>query len=271
MFLNKISKNKSIILFLTGSFFLASCQTQSSFEDKLVKTLEEKPEILIKAIENNPAKFMTAIQNAAKAAQFALAKQRKQEEQKKLDAAFDNPLKPKIRKDETFRGNKNAPITLVEYSDFQCPFCARGFANVEKLMAKYKGKIKLVYKHLPLSFHPQAMIGAQYYEALRLQSDELAFKFHDEVFKNQQKLKLGEKFLKKISSSIGADLKKLAKDVNSDFVKNRIKEDMAEAKKFGMEGTPGFIIEGIPVKGAYPVSHFETIIEKLKEKKLVQL
>ncbi len=269
MFL-KNYKLKSGIFLLGSTFLFASCQSQKSFEDQLVKTLEEKPELLVKVIDENPALFITSIQNAAKSTQRDLAKKRQLEEKNKLNAAFDNPLMPIIRKDESFRGNAKAPITLVEYSDFECPFCARGFSTVEKLMNKYKGKIKLVYKHLPLSFHPQAMISAQYYEALRLQSKELAFKFHDEVFKNQRKLKLGEKFLKKVSKDIGANMKKLSNDINSEFVKNRIAEDMQEAKKIGMQETPGFIISGIPVKGAYPVSHFDNIIEKLKEKKLVQ-
>jgi protein-disulfide isomerase len=268
---SKYNKSKSLVAIISFGVIVASCQTQSSFEDKLSKTLKEKPELIINVIEENPSLFMTAIQNAAKSAQADLAKKRQLDEANKLEAAFNKPLKPMIRKDETFRGDANAPITLVEYSDFECPFCSRGFATVKDLLAKYKGQIRFVYKHLPLSFHPQAMISAQYYEALRLQSGSLAIKFHDAIFDNQGKLKNGEKFLKKISKDIGADMKRLAKDINSEKVKLRIKEDMDEAKKFGMQGTPGFIIQGIPVKGAYPTAYFENIINKLKEKKLVQL
>ena len=96
---------------------------------------------------------------------------------------YDSPLEPKIRDDESIRGNKNAPLTLVEYSDFECPFCARGYNTVMELLKKYGTNIRFVYKHLPLSFHKQAMVASKYYEALRLQNPELAFKFHDEIYK----------------------------------------------------------------------------------------
>jgi protein-disulfide isomerase len=72
-------------------------------------------------------------------------------------------------------------------------------------MKKYEGKIRFVYKHLPLSFHEQAMISAQYFEAIRLQSNDLAFKFHDEIFKNQSKLKNGVAFLDATAKAVGAD------------------------------------------------------------------
>src|SRR5690606_24383889 len=130
-------------------------------------------------------------------------------------------------------------IQIVEYSDFECPYCSRGYQTVKQLLKDYEGKIEFVYKHLPLSFHPQAMIASQYYEAIRLQSEDKAIKFHDEIFENQTKLRQGETFLKSIAKKVGANMTKLAKDINSDEVKNRIKEDEAEAAKFGFQGTPG--------------------------------
>ena len=104
---------------------------------------------------------------------------KKEEERKTLAGYFINPLKPMIRDDETFRGNKNAPITIVEFFDFQCPYCGKGSQTVDKLRERYGEKVKVVYRHLPLNFHPQAMISAMYYEAIRLQSEIKAFKFHD--------------------------------------------------------------------------------------------
>src|SRR5690606_30903627 len=109
------------------------------------------------------------------------------------------------------------------------------------------------------------------YEAVRLQSEEKAIKFHDEIFENQSKLRQGESFLKTLAKKVGADMTKLAKDVNSDKVKDRIKADEAEAAKFGFQGTPGFLVNGIPVRGAYPVDHFNMIISTLKEKGKIKL
>jgi protein-disulfide isomerase len=240
-------------------------------KDQIKKMLVENPDIMTEAIEANPDKFIDALNNAVKKSQETMAKRREEDESKQLEESFNNPLVPSIRSDESFRGNKDAPLTLIEYSDFECPFCSRGFATVMELMKKYEGKIRFVYKHLPLSFHPQAMPASQYYEAIRLQSEEKAYRFHDEIYKNQPSLKNGEKFLKELAKKVGADMNKLATDVKSEAVMKRIQQDIDEAGKFGFQGTPGFLLNGVPVKGAYPTSHFEDLIKKLQEKGKVTL
>ena len=248
---------------LTTLLLLASCNSDKNLKEQMVKILNENPKVLTDAIEKNPAEFITALQNAAKNAQESMGKKREEEEKKALEESFNKPLVAEIRSDEAMRGPKDAPITLVEYSDFECPFCTRGFETVNQLMKKYEGKIRFVYKHLPLSFHEQAMISAQYFEAIRMQSDDKAFKFHDEIFKNQSKLKNGVAFLDATAKAVGADMKKLKADVNSDKVKNRIEADMKEAGSFGMQGTPGFLLNGVPVRGAYPAEYFVGLVDEL--------
>lgn len=252
-------------------FTLAACNNDANLKDRLAEILKENPEIVTKSIEQNPAVYVEAIQKAVGAAQADLAKKKEEEEKKRYEESFNNPLQPNIRSDEAIRGPKDAPLTLVEYSDFECPFCFRGYETVNELMEKYEGKIRFVYKHLPLSFHPQAMIAAQYFEAIRIQSPEKAFEFHDEIFKNQKKLQNGEAFLKSIAKNLKVDMKKLEADVNSEAVMARIAEDQKEAEKFGIQGTPGFLINGIPVKGAYPANYFDEIIKTLKEKGKVNI
>lgn len=253
------------------AFALTSCMGKMS-KDDLKTMLKENPDIMTEAIEANPSDFIEALNKAVKAAQGDMAKKRDQEEKKQLEDAFNNPLIPEIRKDELIRGTKGAPLTLVEYSDFECPFCSRGFNTVVELLKIYKGKIQFIYKHLPLSFHPQALISAQYYEAARIQGADKAIKLHDAIYANQKKLvSNGEKFLKAESKKIGLNMAKLAKDIKSDVVKARIDADQAEASKYGFRGTPGFLINGIPVKGALPPSHFVDIIKQLVEKGKVKL
>lgn len=254
---------KRSLLLVAMIIFASACTTS---KDDLKKMLKENPDIITEAIEANPNKFIDALNNAVKAAQEGEGKRREEEEKKQLEESFNNPLQAEIRSDESFRGNKDAPITLIEYSDFECPFCSRGFSTVMELMKKYEGKIRFAYKHLPLSFHPQAMPAAQYYEAIRLQSPEKAWQFHDAIYKDQRKLQNGEAFLKATAKGLGVDMAKLAKDVKSEEVQKRIDADMAEAAKFGFQGTPGFLLNGVPVKGAYPTSHFDTIIEELKKR-----
>ncbi len=252
-------------------FGLASCMSDGQLKEKVAKIIKENPTIITEAIDANPAEFVESIQKAAKGAQEVLAKKRQVNEKKKLEATFDKPLVAMIRADEAIRGNKNAPLTLIEYSDFECPFCKRGFETVEALRAKYGDKLRFVYKHLPLSFHKQAKISAQYFEALRLQSPEMAFKFHDAIFNNQKQLRNGESFLKKHAKAVGGDMKKLAADLSSKVVMDRIEQDLKEAASFGMQGTPGFLLNGIPVKGAYPPDHFIGIVDELVKRGKVKL
>ena len=245
--------------------------SEGQLKDKMAKILKENPKILTDTIAANPAEFVEAIQKAAKNAQEVLAKRRQEDEKKKLEETFEKPLVPKVRADEAIRGPKDAPLTLVEYSDFECPFCKRGFDTVQALRAKYGDKIRFIYKHLPLSFHKQARISAQYFEAIRLQSAEKAFEFHDAIFDDQKSLRNGEPYLKAKAKKVGANMKKLAKDLNSKVVNDRIDEDLKEAAGFGMQGTPGFLINGVPVKGAYPPAHFVSIVEELKKRGKVSL
>ena len=250
------------ISFLAVVLLASACTTK----DDLKKMIKENPEIITEAIEANPSQFIEALNKAVKVAQEGEGKRRQEEEKKALEDSYNNPIQPNLRADESFRGNKDAPITLVEYSDFECPFCSRGFNTVMELMDKYEGKIRFVYKHLPLSFHPQAMPASQYFEAIRLQNPAKAWEFHDRIYKDQRKLQNGEAWLKSIAKELKVDLAKLAIDVKSEAVQKRIDEDMAEAAKFGFQGTPGFVINGIPVKGAYPINHFEGIVEELKKR-----
>lgn len=259
------------VLVLGLGLALVGCTSDQKIKEQVAKALKDDPKILAEAIEKNPAEIIDALQKAARAAQEDLSKKREEEEKKKLEESFDKPLVAKIREDEAIRGTKGAPITVIEYTDFECPFCARGFETVNQLLKQYEGKIQFVLKHLPLSFHEQAMPAAQYYEAIRLQDPKKAFAFHDEVFKNQRKLKNGKAFLEATAKQVGADMARLKKDVDSDAVKARIEEDMKEAAEFGMQGTPGFLVNGVPVRGAYPIDHFNQLIEELKKRGKVQL
>ncbi|MBF0313250.1 MAG: thioredoxin domain-containing protein [Oligoflexia bacterium] len=254
------------------SFLLFSCTTEKQLKESMKKVIAEDPSVIISVIKARPLEFIEALQEAARTAQQEMGKQQEEESKKELESAFEKPLAPKIRVDENIRGPKDAPIVIVEYSDFECPYCSRGAKTVEELRKKYSTKIQFIYKHLPLDFHSKALISAKYYEAIRMQDFEKAWKFHDELFNNQKELiAQGEAYLKTLAKKIGADLNKLATDLNSKQVADRIEEDKKEATAFGFQGTPGFIINGVPLRGAYPISQFESIIEELKKRGKIKL
>lgn len=246
-----------LVILLLG---LGACTSK----DQIRKALVENPEILTDAIKANPAQFMNTLQEASQLA-------RSQQEMAAMEENFNNPHSPEFDESDIHIGSTEAPLTLVVYSDFQCPYCSRGADNEKALVEKYGDKIKIVYKHVPLEIHPQAEIAAKYYEAVRKQSQEKAVKFHEELFANQQEIKQGAKYLDKVAKSLNVDMSQLAKDIKSEEVQKEIDNDMAEHQKFGFRGTPGYLINGIPVAGAYPVDHFVGIIDKLKEKGKVSL
>jgi protein-disulfide isomerase len=181
-------------------------------------------------------------------------------EQTQREEEFKNPKTPEMPSDRAVLGDKKALIKLFVYSDFQCPYCKRGYETVEELKKKYGSKIVVMFKHLPLPFHPMAKPAAQRFEAIALQSTKKAYAFHDEIFKDQEGLSRGEEFLDEKVKRVGADLSKVKKDMTSAKVQKRLDADQAEAQKYGIQGTPGFVVAGVTVKGAYPLQTFEEII-----------
>lgn len=256
-----VLKTLSILITTLALFSLQLGCTLS--KESLTKMIEENPEILFNAIEKNPKAFIDTVNKAAKSAQMDAQKQREMDEQAQLEEEFKNPKTPKIDNERAIFGNKAAPITIIEYSDFECPYCVRGYNTVKQVRKEYGDKVRVIYKHLPLDFHPMAEPAAKYFEAVALQSEEKAEKFHDLVFEGQSELKSQkEKFLDSLVKKVGADLNKVKKDLESEKVKKRVEADLAEAREFEFTGTPGFLINGVSLKGAYPFSEFKKIIDR---------
>lgn len=239
---------------------LAACAPSAK---QLKEAIEKDPSIVFVAIEKDPAKFIEIVNKAAQDAQRGQAEKAQEDEKKARDEEFKNPLKPEIEENRVVFGNKSAPITIVEYSDFQCPYCARGYQTMEEVKKEYGDKVRIIFKHLPLDFHPLAMPAAKYFEAIGKQDPAKAEKFHDMVFLNQGMLKdKGEAYFKEVAKKVGADLKKVETDIKDESIAKQIEKDMEEARKFNMSGTPGFIINGVSLRGAYPFPEFKKIIDQ---------
>lgn len=249
---------------LTGLFLLVGALSACAPKPgQLKEVLEKHPEILTGAIEKNPEQFMEALQRASQAAEAGMQAKAERDEAARFEAEAKNPLTPELDAKRGFLGKADAPITIVEYTDFQCPFCARGYNTLEQVRKAYGDKVRVFVKNLPLPMHPLAMPASQYFEALRLQSPAKAYEFYHEIFKDQEKLNQDEmKFLDAMVKKVGGNLARVKKDMNSPAVKEAIASDMAEAEKYGISGTPGFIVAGVSVRGAYPFPTFKQIIDR---------
>lgn len=239
---------------------LANCAPSAK---QLKEAVEKDPSIVFAAIEKDPEQFIEVVNKAAQGAQKKAQEKAIADESKKRDEEFKSPLKPTVEDGRVVMGPKDAKITVVEYSDFQCPYCSKGYATVEEVLKAYPKDVRVIYKHLPLDFHPMAMPASRYFEAIAMQDHAKAEKFYRLVFENQGELgSKKEAFLKDTAKKVGADAKKLEKDLKDEKITKIIEADMEEARKFNFSGTPGFLINGVSLRGAYPFAEFKEIIDR---------
>ena len=157
-------------------------------------------------------------------------------------------------------GPEDAEIVLVEFSDFQCPYCKRWFEDTYKpLLAAYPGQIRLVYRNLPLtSLHPQAMSAAV---ASLCADDQGAYwPYHDKLFSGEYDL--GREAYLQYAADLDLDEAAFESCLDSGKFDDFIQEDMNFSLDLGVRSTPTFFINGVPIVGAQPLSAFEQLIDK---------
>jgi protein-disulfide isomerase len=161
------------------------------------------------------------------------------------------------------RGPKNAPVTIVAYSDFECPFCSRVVPTLKQLEEEYKGKIRVAFKHQPLGFHANAKPAAMASMAAHEQGK--FWEYHDKLFANQRAL--DRVSLDRYAEELKLDMGKFKAAMDSNKYDAQISADMAEATRVGVNGTPSFFINGRSLVGAQPIDAFKRVIdEELKKK-----
>lgn len=240
---------KIIVIAVVAILGLNLLSGSNSKNDDGMDPFEKK---VIEAIKNNP--------EALKAALIG-DKPEPQAEPSEEDQ-FKQQLNDKVKVDlgETpILGKKDAPIMLIVFSDFQCPFSKRGYQTTQALIDKYGNKISYVYKNLPLGFHPQAAPAAKAAVAAGLQGKY--YEYHDKLFENQQAL--SEELYIKIAQDLGLNIEKFNRDRASDKVDQIVQADAKQASDLGLNGTPGFVLNGVKIKGAYPQDYFEKVIDAL--------
>ena len=169
-----------------------------------------------------------------------------------------------ITSENHIRGNVSAPITLVEFSDFECPYCEKHTPTLDKIILDYKDKVRLVYKHYPLTnIHPNAQKAA---EASECASEQGKFwEYHDILFKNQKSGLSVDKF-KTWAAQLGLNVSQFNSCLDSSKYKSKVDADLAEGSSKGVSGTPGTFINGELVEGAVPYETFKQKIDALLSK-----
>ncbi len=233
---------------LVGSRWLpdqaGAAELPPKLREQVLQIIRENPEVILEAVQ-------------------AYQQQQRAQEQKArqafLQQARTNP-QALIGTSPT-EGAKNGKIILIEFSDFQCPFCAKANVTLKQFMEKYGDRVTLAYKHLPLtSIHPEALPAAKASWAAAQQGK--FWEFHDALFTNQPRL--GEDLYRSTAQSLGLDVAKFDRDRTSPAAIAAIQQDLEMAETLGIDGTPFFILNGEVLAGAVSLADMEAALAKVK-------
>jgi protein-disulfide isomerase len=156
------------------------------------------------------------------------------------------------------KGDPEAKVTIVEWSDFQCPFCGRVVPTLQQIEKTYGADVRFVFKNNPLPMHPDAPYAAR--AAIAAHRQGKFWQMHDKLFSNQSNLERAD--LEKYAQEIGLDMNKFKAALDTGKFKSRIQEDAQYASKVGARGTPSFFINGKPFSGAQPFENFKQVIDQ---------
>lgn len=185
-------------------------------------------------------------------------------------APTPGPVKP-VKDTEYVRGDKNAAVTLIEYSDLECPFCQRFHPTVSQLVDEYKGKVAWVFRHFPLSFHANAQKEAEATEcAGALGGTDAFWKYTDAIFERTTANGTGFALdkLVPLAKELGLDEGKFKECLDSGRMVEKVKQDFAEGQSAGVDGTPGSILltksgKSALVPGAVPYDVLKSQVDQL--------
>lgn len=239
---------------------------KQEIDDKIVPVDEAT---LKRFYEQNKAQMGGQAFDAIKGriAEYLTDAQRRQIEQQlanrlRTDTKIVTNLQPPRTKvavgDAPAKGPANAPVTIIEFSDFQCPFCKRGRPVVDQVLETYKDKVRYVFRDFPLSFHKQA---PKAHEAAHCAGDQGKYwEMHTLLFEKQPALEVAQ--LKEYAKQLNLDLSAFDACLDDGKYVKRVQSEVAAGAEAGVSGTPAFFVNGIPMSGALPFAEFKKVIDE---------
>jgi protein-disulfide isomerase len=216
----------------------AEIKIDAKLEQQVLEIIRQNPQVLIESVQAYQREQQQQIQ---------------QQRQSFLQDLRSNPQS--IIGYSPTTGSKQFTTVLIEFSDFECPYCAEAQATLKSLLAKYPNQFTLVYKNFPLfQIHEQALPAAK--AAYAAQQQGKFWQYHDALFAKQEKL--GEDLYLEIAKNLDLDLAKFKRDRN--LADSAIQKDLQLARKLGLSGTPSFIINSPQVAGPVKLSEIENIL-----------
>jgi protein-disulfide isomerase len=167
------------------------------------------------------------------------------------------PLRVEVGREGPSKGSEGAPVTIVEFSDFQCPYCKQATPAVEQILKEYKSEVRIVFKHLPLPNHPLAFKAAE--AAVCADEQGRFWPYHDRLFGSTD---LSAEGLKKSAVELGLDAGRFNACLGSEAARAVVLSNLQEARRLGIQGTPTFIVNGRVLRGLVSVETFKKVIDQ---------
>ena len=253
---------RALIPSLLGVLLIATTTARTAVAETAAVPANEKQfgEAMAKYLSTDDGKqaVFNAVRDFSVKMQQEEMKKRQDQQKADFEEQFKNPVKIDVG-GSPVKGPANAKITIIEFSDFQCPYCKRAKETMDELMKAYPNDIKLAFKNMPLPFHKEATPAAK--AALAAGKQGKFWEMHDVLFTNQEKL--GAAFYVEQAKLLGLDVAKFQKDMADPAFDVSIKADQDLAAAHSIQGTPGFFVGGVAVRGAYPLDHFKMIVDRL--------
>jgi protein-disulfide isomerase len=152
-------------------------------------------------------------------------------------------LRPPFSEKDHYQGEIKSPLELLEYGDYQCPYCGRAYPIIKQVQSRLGKDLRFVFRNFPLTdAHPQAYTAALAAEAAGRQN--AFWKMHDLLYENQEKMS-GQRFFNELATSLGLDIAKFEADLQDPAIAKKVDEDFESGVRSGVSGTPGFFINGL--------------------------
>lgn len=224
------------------------------FADTLRSVLKNNPEIILDILRNHSESVLDIAQQGSN-----MRRKKNMENQWRED--LKQPKQAAIA-GRPVLGPPDAPVSVIAFSDFTCPYCRQAADVLERLMQARAGEIRLIFKHMPHGKDSPARVGAEYFVAASLQNPQAAWILYKKFFEEAEKLTAeGAVFAARAAEAAGLDMKKLHADLKSKKIRSVIDEDLADAKRLGVEGTPYFLINNLVVRGALSYDLFNAAVQ----------
>ena len=232
----------------------AETLSASDIKPALEQLLKEHPEVLLDFLREHCETVLDIAQ---------MGSDHKRMSNLEKQWAQDARVPKKVRTQNRPRvGKSSAKVQIIAFSDFTCNYCQRAEKTVEALIREFSGKVSFVFKNMPLDPEGISGLASQYYGDIYMQSEDLACKFYLILFDQRDELLLKvEDFMRKTATDIGVDMRKMDSQRRQKVVAQVLKEDLEDAEKLNIEGTPYFLVNNLVIRGAIPIHMFRRAIE----------